>query len=224
MSSSTDTLRTHQPDYLNYRSLSVLAVITLMLAILSLPALLFPQLLILPLLGVIVGLCAVTRLRRRYEELTGGRMAWTGLLVSLLVLIGSAGYSGYVYATELPPGYLRISFDELQPDPAYPQSPVPPTALQLNGQHVFVKGYVHPSVDRRQGIRQFVLVPDMKTCCFGGQPKLTDMIEVTLRDPHRINFSYTRRRLGGTLKVTPYKKSVTGLDGVYYQLDADYVN
>ena len=86
-----------------------------------------------------------------------------------------------------------------------------------------MKGYVHPGVDRRRGIRQFILVPDMKTCCFGGQPKLTDMIEVTLSDPHRVNFSYTRRKLAGVLKVTPFKKTVTGLDGVYYQLDADYV-
>ena len=67
------------------------------------------------------------------------------------------------------------------------------------------------------------MVPDMKTCCFGGQPALTDMIEVTLRDPLRVDFSYTRRQLGGILKVTPYKKAVSGLDGVYYQLDADYV-
>ena len=63
----------------------------------------------------------------------------------------------------------------------------------------------------------------MKTCCFGGQPALTDMIEVTLQDPLRVDFSYGRRKLGGILKVSPNKKGVAGLDGVYYQLDADYV-
>ena len=63
----------------------------------------------------------------------------------------------------------------------------------------------------------------MKTCCFGGQPKLTDMIEVTLRDPRRVNFSYARRRLAGILKVDPRLKPISGLQGVYYQLDADHV-
>jgi hypothetical protein len=63
----------------------------------------------------------------------------------------------------------------------------------------------------------------MGTCCFGGQPALTDMIEVTLREPKRIRFSYKRRSLGGVLKVDPTLKEISGLTGVYFQLDADYV-
>jgi hypothetical protein len=222
MTSSAETFSS-QAEYLQYRALSLSAIITLSLAILGLPALLFSQLLALPALGTMVGLFSVVRLRRHREELTGERLAWTGLVISLVVLVGGAGYSSYVYATEVPPGYLRITYDQLQPDPAFPQFPIPPSALQLNGRRVFVKGYVHPGVDRRRGIRQFVMVPDMKTCCFGGQPALTDMIEVTLRDPLRVDFSYTRRKLGGILKVAFRKKAVSGLDGVYYQLDADYV-
>ena len=63
----------------------------------------------------------------------------------------------------------------------------------------------------------------MKTCCFGGQPKLTDMIEVTLKDPLRIKYSFGRRKLAGVIRVSPDKKQVAGLDGVYYRVDADYV-
>ena len=92
----------------------------------------------------------------------------------------------------------------------------------MNEKKVFVKGYVYPD-ERRTKIKQFVLVPDMGSCCFGGQPKLTDMIQVTLRDPQRINFSYRRRKLGGVLRVDTQFKPVSGVNGVYYQLDADYV-
>jgi hypothetical protein len=63
----------------------------------------------------------------------------------------------------------------------------------------------------------------MGTCCFGGQPKLTDMIEVTLRDPHRARFSFQRRKIGGVLQVDTQLKEINGLTGVYYQLDADYI-
>jgi hypothetical protein len=130
-----------------------------------------------------------------------------------------ACYHSFVYATELPPDHVRISFADLQPDERYPQLPIPPSAIDLDGKKVFIKGYVHPENSRRN-IKQFVLVPDMGTCCFGGQPKLTDMIEVTLQDPLRIDYSFARRSLSGTLRVSTEKKPVSGLDGVYYQLDA----
>jgi hypothetical protein len=100
--------------------------------------------------------------------------------------------------------------------------PFSPKALELNGQRVFVKGYIYPG-DRTSELKKFILVPDMGTCCFGGQPALTDMIEVTLRDPKRVRFSFQRRKLGGTFKVDRQLKEISGLTGVYFQLDADYV-
>jgi hypothetical protein len=209
--------------YLQYRAVSLSAVTTLILGIISLPALIFPKLLVLPGIGVLLGLYSVIYVSRRRNEFVGLNLARVGLAISALVLAAGSAYSGFVYATEVPDGYTRISFAQLQPDPAYPQMPIPPSAMELNGKKVFVKGYVHPGVDRRTGIKQFVLVPDMKTCCFGGQPELTDMIEVTLQDPHRISYSFARRKLAGVLRVTPYKKHVAGLDGVYYQLDAEHV-
>ena len=97
-----------------------------------------------------------------------------------------------------------------------------PLAMELNGQQVFVKGYVYPD-GQRYNIKRFVLVADLGTCCFGGQPKLTHMIEVTLRDPHRVEYSYHKLGLGGVLHVDTRLKPLTGLGGVYFQLDADYV-
>jgi hypothetical protein len=81
---------------------------------------------------------------------------------------------------------------------------------------------VYPG-DKRKDLRQFILVPDKGTCCFGGNPKLTDMIEVTLQDSLRVNYSFRKRGLAGTLRVDTTTKPVNGLGGVYYQLEADYV-
>ncbi|MCP4194010.1 MAG: DUF3299 domain-containing protein [Planctomycetaceae bacterium] len=220
--SGTPSDSTNSAEYAQYRAVCMSAVTTLVLGIISVPAILFSNLLFLPLIGVGLGLWALRQLRRRSDELTGARMASIGLALCLVVFISGTAYSSYVYATEVPEGYSRVHFSELQPE-AGSNLPIPASAMKLNGKSVFVKGYIHPGVTRRKGIKQFVLVPDMKTCCFGGQPKLTDMIEVTLKDPLRVDYSYSQVKLAGVLKVSPYKKSVSGLDGVYYQLDADYV-
>ena len=217
-SSSTPT---NASEYAQYRAISMTAVTTAIIGIISIPAILFSKLLFLPFMGLIIGTYAMLQLKRRSDELKGSYTAKIGLLMCTSILITGTAYSSYVYATEVPKGFSRISFTELQPNEGSPL-PIPEDALSLDGKRIFVKGYVHPAVTRRKGIKQFVLVPDMGTCCFGGQPKLTDMIEVTLKDPLRVNYSLSQVKLAGTFKVSPIKKSVSGLDGVYYQLDAEY--
>ena len=100
--------------------------------------------------------------------------------------------------------------------------PLLPTAL--NGKRIFVKGYVHPGVASTGQIKKFILVPDMGTCCFGGQPKLTDMIEVTIVDASGVRYSQRKRKLGGILHVTDRVHQVAGgLTGGFFELRADYV-
>ncbi len=209
-------------EYEQYRSLSVAAVATIAIAVLSLAAIVFPSLLFLPLAGVLLGLYAYRKTQVRADELTGQGMATVGLGLCLLILFGAGGMHWIIYATEVPEGYERISFWQLDAGPGQPESSIPPAALELDGKRVFVKGYVFPHT-QRLGLKQFVLVGDMGTCCFGGQPKLTDMIEVTLEDPLTINFSYRPRRLAGTFKVNRILKNRSDVGGVCYQLEADYV-
>ena len=142
-------------------------------------------------------------------------------MLSTILFFGGSAFSAYSYATEVPDGYQRVSFYDLQPDPQRPEIPYSPIAEELIGHKIFVKGYVYPD-GQQYNIQRFVLVPDMGTCCFGGQPKLTDMIEVTLEEPYRIEYSMRKRKLAGTFKVSARKKPIDGLDGVYYQLQADY--
>jgi len=126
------------------------------------------------------------------------------------------------YRLEEKEGYQRISYSDLRPDKEHPNLPIPPSALELDGKLVIVKGYVYPH-RRRKDLQKFILVPDMAACCFGGQPALNDMIEVTLQDPLRVDFSYHRRVLYGKLKVHRQFQRRKELKGVYYELDADEV-
>lgn len=209
-------------DSLVYRALSKGAVGSLILAVLSLAAYAAAGLLVLPFAGTLLGVNALRNIRRYPDELSGKSLAILGSLGCFVILVSAAALHSYVYATEVPPGCLRISFADLQPTPDHPELPVPPAAQDLDGKKVFVKGYVYPD-GQQYNIKQFVLVPDMGTCCFGGQPKLTDMIEVNLTDKNRVEYSRRKRKLAGVMKVDTQLKPVTGVGGVYYQLEADYV-
>jgi hypothetical protein len=209
-------------EYARYRSLSLAAVTTLVFGIISTPALIFRSLLILPLIGLVIAFFAFRVLRRNSFELGGLWLARIGLGLCVMNFLAGSTRATIEYLTEVPEGYQRISFRELQPDSELSSSPVPPRAVELNGRKVFVKGYIYPD-DRSSQLKKFVLVPDMGTCCFGGQPKLTDMIEVTLKRHPGVRFSYQCRKLAGVLHVDTKLKEISGLQGVYYQLEADYV-
>lgn len=212
----------YEDDIQLYRALSKSAVLCLLLGLLSFAALMAPMLLVLPVTGVFVGLLSLSQLRRYPAELSGRAVAVIGLTLNCLLLVGGGGMHAVVYATEVPEGFERISFADLQPVRSAPHLPVSPKSLELNGQKVFIKGYLYPD-GQRDNIKRFILIPDLGTCCFGGQPALTDMVEVTLRDPLRTVFELRKRRLAGTLAVDTRLKPVSGVGGVYYRLDAEYV-
>ena len=207
-----------------YRAISSSAVVAFIMGLISLVALLFPALLVIPLVGVLLGILAVRKIRSRTNELTGTSLAVVGIVVSAVFLVGGATLHAVVHITEVPEGYQRISFWDLQPDADHPELPVSLLARQLDGQRIFIKGYVHPGVSGMGKVKRFVLVPDMKACCFGGQPKLTDMIEVTMVNDQRVQYFPRIRRLGGRFSVSDERFIPTsGIEGGYYRLEADYL-
>ena len=207
-------------EYHPYRAVSKLAIASALLAVLSLLAFIAPLALLFALLGVITGSLSLWKIRCYPLELTGKSLAIVGTVVSALTLVGGVSMHTVIYLTEVPDGYHRIAFSALKSDGK--RDVPPPAALELDGKRVFIKGYVYPD-GQQFDIKQFVLVSDLGTCCFGGQPKLTHMIQVTLANPLRTEYSYKQRKLGGILKVDKRPKPVSGLQGVYYQLEADYL-
>lgn len=209
-----------EEQYQQYRTLSFSAVVTLVFGFIAVPtglvASLNPFMLIFPFAGILIGVWCVLKLRNRRQEFTGYGLARIGLALSTLLFVGGAAHAAYVYSTEVPQGFQRLKFVDLQPDPKLPHVPVPPSAAKLDQAPVFIKGYVYP--DEQLGdIKRFILVPDMGTCCFGGQPKLTDMIQVTLADPYRVKYSMFRRSLAGTFRLAPSEAAKVGT--VVYHLD-----
>jgi len=216
-------------DYVAYRALSKSAVLSLLFGFLAVAGLLAIPLMVLGLCGVLFAGLALRSLRCFPNELTGLRTAQIGLGLNLVMLISAAGLHTWVYLTEVPEGYQRISFYDLRP-PRRSMKLVSPAASSLNGKKVFIKGYMHPGVKAQGSIRQFVLVPDMKTCCFGGQPDLFDMMEVTLTTTSSLKYRMSVLKLAGeflvnedVVKSNQQKKVAGQLLGGLFELRVDQV-
>lgn len=208
-----------------YRSISRAAVVSLVLGVFSIAAVAFTPLLVLPVVGLVLGLVGLSTIRRYPTEYTGSKIAASGIALCSVLFIGGASWHTYDYLTEVPPDHIRTGFWELQPDPDRPDLPVSPKSLELSGKKVFIKGYIHPGVASSGKVDRFILVPDMGTCCFGGDPKATDMIEVHVPDAaHRLAYSRTRIKLAGTFAVSQLASQKMQMKNpVWYHLEVGEV-
>jgi hypothetical protein len=200
-----------------YRALSTAAVTALVFGLLSLAAFLDYWLVVLPAVGVVWGLIALRQIRARPGELTGKGLAMCGMAMSSVLLIAGPGWVYYDDMSQVPPGYQWISYDELQPNPQVAGELVPQSALDLNGKKIFIKGFVFAG-SKSEGIQQFMLVRDAGTCCFGGNPKITDRIVVDLGTPGGMMYTKQIVRVAGVFHVNP-SQGPGGIGAVYYHLD-----
>lgn len=203
-----------------YRSLSRAAVASCLLGLFGITAFATPFLVVVPLAGAILAVFSFVAFRKFPDELVGKPLAYLGASLCGGLLVLAPVWHGYVYATEVPEGYTRVSFSSLMSDSEQADFPTA-EAVALDGKPVFIKGYIHPTSMDTMMAKRFVIVPDLGTCCFGGQPPLTHMIEVTLSGDQYATKNMRKQRLAGTLHVNPNLKPVDGLTGVFYQLRAD---
>jgi hypothetical protein len=210
-----------EPGYETYRAMSSAAVAALVLGVVSPVALLAIPLSLVPICGLIVGARALWSIRRMPEELTGQGLAIAGLVCSALFLSTSWGLAAYEYATEVPDGYTRITFEDFRPADGAPQHVVPDSVKALNGKRLFLKGYMRPGSQDRN-IDNFLLVRDNGACCFGSSlPAAWDMVHVKLKEPLLVDYHTGVFKMAGTFRVTD-ETAPGGMPQVAYSLEADY--
>jgi hypothetical protein len=206
-----------------YRSLSKTALLCFVLGLFSLGALLAPEFLVLPIVGLLLGIFAWLGFRRHPEELIGRPFAAVGGLLSAALLVGGIGWHTYCYNTEVPEGYERILFKFLKPEKGSGQ-PFSQLAESLDGKRVFIKGYVRPS-ERKNDLKDFIFVGDFGQCCFGGSPKIDEVIAVSFVDDKRVDYSLRRRHIAGVFRLNRNTKrtSEKEVPRVLYSIEADYL-
>jgi hypothetical protein len=214
-----------QPEgYEHYRAMSGSAVVSVLLGVVSIVSLLpdFWILKVIPALGVIAGVTALVRIRRRSDELSGRKVALVGTFLSLAMLVAGTAWSAIVYATEIPdPKYQRIDYSMLKHPDEAKKNAISPAAQALDGKEVFLKGYMFPT-QHQTGIVKFVLCRDNGDCCFGNEPPRSDMVLVELKKPLQATFSTGIRKVAGTFRIEGNHLGEENLD-VLYRLEADYI-
>ncbi len=215
--------------YQAYRAVSTLAVASFALGLLSVLAFFQWVFAVVPLLAILLGVMALRQLRTRSHELTGLPLALAGIILSLVLWPAGWGWLGYVYATEVPPNHERINYDVFKPTPEeMERGEFPPAAARaLDGKRVFIKGYMFPGSKNRE-VQQFTLCRDSGECCFGGQPKLWDMLRVEMKDPPRAEVSTWQRKVAGVLRVRDHHDMHQIEEGgvnhqLYFFLEADHL-
>jgi hypothetical protein len=206
----------------SYRSVSALAVASLLFGILSAAVFLDWLLVIVPIVAILLGLRALGRIRREPEEWAGAALARAGIALAVLFTIAGYGWLLHARAKEIPHGYTAVTYRDLQADPDTPGQWVPPFALTLEGKKVFVKGYMYPG--RQQAdLTSFIISRDNGTCQFCmPHPRPSDLIMVQLAGDLRIDYTRQLLRIGGILHVEPEPKRGAPA-GCAYRLEADYL-
>ncbi|MFM7055968.1 MAG: hypothetical protein ACKO2P_03490 [Planctomycetota bacterium] len=91
------------------------------------------------------------------------------------------------FRKERPSNAFRVSYDDIdllkvlnmEPVPADAVSHFPEWLSQLDGQTVRIRGYMYPTFEAT-GLTSFTLARDNGICCFVRQPKIYDIISVSL--------------------------------------------
>lgn len=207
-----------------YRAISRGAVTSLFMVPLALPGLVqsFAPMLAFSVVGIVFGVIGLRAIARWPDEYSGRSFGLVGVALNALLLVGGSANHAYVYATEVPEGYMRVSFFDFQQPEPLPDMPSA-KAMEVDGEDVFLKGYIHPSSGSGL-LRRFILVPDLGTCCFGGQPRSTDMIEVTLTKGQTVRAGLSKLKLAGKFTINPYAQKAADFDNqIFYQMRVDQI-
>jgi len=205
-----------------YRAVSQAAVASLVCGGLSFVTVFGWYLIVVPAAGLVLGWNARQRIREVPGELTGTGLAWAGMVLS--VVLGALG-GGALWAYELrevPWGYTKVTWDDLQPDPKNPAELIPPKIKDLDGKRVFIKGFMYPG---RQsiGIKRFVLVPTVGHCAFcSPQIKSTEMFAAKLQGDLTTVYKRRETAIGGTLRIDEIEVAKP-LGGFPYVIEVDYI-
>jgi len=206
-----------EPMELQYRPVPVSAVVGCVLGVLSAISFFGITGSVVAIMGILVSGYSLIRILASRGDLGGKVPATIGLGLSILFLGSGAAFQAYLYKSELPAGFQRISFTDDISRKGFVnvngQPALHPDVAELVGKKIFVKGFMYP-VNEMHGLTGFLLVKDSGTCCFGGDPKPFDMIGVQMEPGKTVDFYRGKVAVGGELELNP---EYTGqkLDPIY---------
>ena len=205
-----------------YRSVSRAAVASVALGLLSVTTVFGWFFWVIPIAGLMVGWLALRQIEALPDETTGRAIAYAGIILSLLMWGVGAGGLALALTREVPHGYTRVTFDQLQPDPDNEAELLPPLAFDLQDKKVYIKGYMYPG-RQNYGIKKFVLVPTLGHCSFCSRElRSTEMIGVTMAGDLTAKYRNRWIGIGGKFTIDE-KEAKLPFGGFPYQIEADVI-
>lgn len=155
-------------------------------------------------IGVLVGIAAVVRIRGEQGAVKGQGFAVMGLVLSVCCCGLGTAKMVHLYNTEVPEGYRRVNFPVEISDKEFVYyggaRRLHPDVAPLIGTQVYLKGFMWETKSLT-GLTEFVFLKDNGECCFGGSPQPYDMMVVYL-DPDNPTDAYTGMvAVAGTLRA-----------------------
>jgi hypothetical protein len=197
-------------DEFAYKSIPPLAPVSALLGICALSGLLSPLGVLFAIFGAVLGFVALHQIDRSEGNLSGRKLAIVGTLTSAVLLVSGVAVHVYWFQTEVPPGYQRISFGLDISKKGFVmedgQGRVHPDIAALEGKSLFVKGYMYPGT-QLEDLSTFLLCRDNGDCCFGGQPKLTDMIKVKMTGDLKAHHMQHLVSVAGVFRLRDLRKA-----------------
>jgi hypothetical protein len=190
----------------NYRPVPVLAPVTLFFGVCSLIAFLSNVVgAVIGLFGIVTGAVCLLVIRRANGEMGGKSICKIGLGLSALCFLAGLLLNWYHYSTEVPEGFQRVHFPSEISQKGFVFEKgirkLHPDVAKLEGKKVFLKGFMY-NTNTTVNLDKFLMLKDNGQCCFGGDPKQTDMIWIEMQgkkvDKHDVMVA-----VAGVLRCNP---------------------
>jgi len=222
-SSFENSALTPELDSFDYKPIPVWAPVSCVVGICSAVTFATVYGVVVPLLGLFFAWRGLRLVQSSGGAYGGRKLLTTGATLCLLCLVGGPAWHSYVYATEIPDGFERLSFQALSkmtPTNEDGKLRIADEARALDGKRLFIKGYMYPT-GQKDDIQSFVLCKDTGECCFGGTPALTDMVLVQFVNDVRAHHRELQLvNVAGTFRAR--QRVVNGQLMAIYTLEAEY--
>lgn len=184
-----------------YRAISVLAVIAFVFSLFTPLMLMSNWFVLFPLIGMLCGLFGLYNILSCPFDYTGRNFALTGIIFSLVLGIGAAGWGLYNYYFYVPYGYTAVNFLDMRPDPKTNKLPEFLQELGRENRKIYLKGYMYPG-RQMAGIEDFMFVRTVAHCKFcSPEQNPYDMISVHCGGDLRVPFKTRPINVGGVLYI-----------------------
>lgn len=193
-----------------YKPIPPLAPVSALLGIFAFSVVVHPGFLLVPVFGGILGFIGLRQIQQADGGLGGRKLASTGVGLSGLLLVGGIALHIYWYQTEVPEGFQRVSFGADISKKGFVveegEGRAHPDIQALVGKPLFLKGFMYPE-QQLDGLTNFILCRDNGQCCFGGQPKLTDMIKVKMSKDLTARYSDHMVSVAGVFRLRDLRRA-----------------